>query len=135
MLGEQISENVGKIIGRRVIQTDGEMPRVEVSFETEGKLLGQDARTLGTYYTIIRPDGSMYGEGQGVTILPNGNSASWKAQGTGKFTGRGNASSIRGSLFYQTKSSLLSRLNEVATVFEFDSDDQDKVTSKLFEWR
>ena len=40
MLGEQIAESHGKRTGRRVLSTEGGSFKVEVSFESTGKLLG-----------------------------------------------------------------------------------------------
>ena len=59
MLGAQIGETKGKRIVRRVISTDP--PTVEVSFEDSGHLFGVATTGMGTYTSIIRPDGSIYG--------------------------------------------------------------------------
>jgi len=64
MLGEQIYESRGKRTGRRVLCVEGGF-KVEVSFEGGGKLLGVDVTEIGTYWSESRPDGSLYGEGQG----------------------------------------------------------------------
>ena len=65
MLGEQIGEETGKVMVRRVISTDGS-PKVEVTVQASGKLLGIEERSNVTYPAAIRPDGNVYGEGQGV---------------------------------------------------------------------
>src|SRR5271156_5592172 len=57
MLGAQIGESKGKRIVRRVLSTDP--PTVEVSFEDSGHLFGVPTTGLGTYTSVIRPDGSM----------------------------------------------------------------------------
>ena len=64
MLGEQIGEETGKVIVRRVISVDGGT-KVEVTVRATGKLLGVETRSDITYWAGIRPDGSLYGEGQG----------------------------------------------------------------------
>ena len=134
MLGEQISEGHGKRTGRRVLSTDGGKFRVEVSFEETGKLLGQDVYDLGTYWSEPRPDGSLYGEGQGVVVMADGGSATWKGAGMGKF-GEGGAVSYRGAIYYTTTSPKLARLNSCAAVFEFDVDAQGNTHSKNWEWK
>ena len=133
MLGEQISEAQGKRTARRVLSTDAGF-RVEVSFEDNGKLLGIASNNIGTYCSMNRPDGSLYGEGQGVTITEDGEMATWKGAGVGRFTG-GGAVSYRGGIYYSTASAKLSRLNTVAAVFEFDVDAQGNTKSKIWEWK
>jgi hypothetical protein len=57
MLGEKLGELRGKVTGQRVLPTDGPNPKVETSFEISGALLGVDATMLGTYWSVVRPDG------------------------------------------------------------------------------
>jgi hypothetical protein len=133
MLGELIGESRGKRTGRRVLSVDNGF-KVEVAFESNGKLLGIDAMEIGTYGSESRPDGTLYGEGHGVIIGADGNNATWKGQGVGKFVG-GGAVSYRGAVYYSTASPKLARLNAVAAVFEFDVDAEGNTHSKLWEWK
>jgi hypothetical protein len=133
MLGEQIGEARGKRTGRRVLSADNGF-KVEVSFESAGKVLGVDANEIGTYTSAPRPDGTLYGEGQGVIIGPDGSMATWKGAGVGKFVG-GGAVSYRGAIYYSTASPKWTRLNSVATIFEFEVDAQGNTHSKLWEWK
>ena len=132
MLGESIYQGSGKRILRRVLST--EPVRVEVTFEGGGKLLGVDVMELGTYTSTIRSDGTIYGEGAGVLMSPAGDQVSWKGGGVGTFKERG-AVSYRGAVYYQTVSPKLSRLNAVAGVFEFESDENGGTQSKIWEWK
>jgi hypothetical protein len=132
MLGEQIGEEKGRITGRKVLSTDP--PRMEISFEAEGTLLGVANKNLGTYWSQLRPDGTMYGEAQGILMSQDGDVATWKAQGVGQF-GKNGAVSYRGALYYQTASTKLQKLNTIATLFEYDVDPNGNTASKLYEWR
>lgn len=132
MLGEQIGTEKGRVTGRRVLSTDP--PKVEVSFEAESTILGVALKNLGTYWSQLRPDGSLYGEAQGLLMGQDGDTATWKAQGLGTFGEKG-AISYRGALYYQTTSTKLSRLNKIATVFEYEVDPEGNTSSKLYEWR
>jgi len=134
MLGEQIGESRGKRTGRRVLSTESGGFKVEVSLESVGKLLGVDVIEVATYYAVSRPDGSLFGEGQGVITSPVGDSATWKGQGVGKFVGAG-AVSYRGAIFYSTTSPKLARLNSVASVFEFEADAEGNTHAKQWEWK
>ena len=134
MLGEQIGEAHGKRTGRRVIQSRGGGVRVEVSFEDSGKLVGVEVSGIATYWSEVRPDGTIHGEGQGVSIGKDGEMATWKGMGVGKFTG-GGAVSYRGMLSYYSASPKLSRLNSVAAIFEFSVDASGNTHSKTWEWK
>ena len=133
MLGEQLGEARGKRTGRRVLSVDGGF-KVEVAFESNGKLLGLDNMEVGTYWSESTPDGTLYGEGQGVVITHEGEVATWKGAGVGKFVG-GGAVSYRGAIYYRTTSPKLARLNGCATVFEFDVDPEGNTHAKLWEWK
>ena len=133
MLGEMIGETRGKRTGRRVLSVDGGF-KVEVAFEDAGKLLGIDVKEIGTYWSAPRPDGSLYGEGQGIMLGVDGESATWKGQGVGKF-GAGGAVSYRGAVYYSSASPKFARLNTVATLFEFEVDPEGNTRSKLWEWK
>ena len=58
---------------------------------------------LGTYPSGGRPDGSLYGDGQGVSITADGEPILWKGSGVGKILA-GGAVSYRGILYYRTPS-------------------------------
>jgi len=133
MLGELIGEMRGKRTARRVVSVDGGF-KVEVSFEDSGKMLGIDVNDIGTYWAASRPDGSLYGEGQGVLLARDGEVATWKGQGVGKFVG-GGAVSYRGALYYSTASPKLARLNTIAGVFEFEVDANGNTQTKMWEWK
>jgi hypothetical protein len=133
MLGEMIGESRGKRTGRRVVSTDAGA-KVEVSFEDSGQVLGLNGSTIGTYWAQTRPDGTLYGEGQGVLITQEGDMATWKGQGVGQFRG-GGAVSYRGAVYYSSSSAKLERLNTVACVFEFDVDAEGNTHSKMWEWK
>ena len=134
MLGEQIGEVRGKRTARRVLCTEGSGFKVEVSFESDGKVLGVDTHEIGTYWSRPRPDGGLYGEGEGVVLTPDGGMATWKGGGVGKF-GAGGAVSYRGAIYYTTAHPKLARLNGVAVVFEFEVDAQGNTVSKIWEWK
>lgn len=132
MLGELLGEWTGKRIVRRVLSM--EPPTVEVSFEESGKMLGVSASGFGTYTSVVRPDGSIFGEGQGGLFTTDGEMIAWKGSGLGKFKDRG-AVSYRGAVYYRTASQKLARLNNVAAVFEYEVDPEGKTSSKMWEWK
>jgi hypothetical protein len=135
MLGEQIGEVTGQITGMRVLPDEGHGAKVEVSFQQSGTLLGVHVNDMGTYISVTRPDGTLFGDGQGVTMTEDGEMATWRGQGVGRFTGRGSGVSYRGAVYFQTTSERLARLNGMAVVFEYESDESGKTTAKDYEWK
>lgn len=132
MLGDLLGEEQGKVTTFRVLSTEG--PKVEVSFRGGGKILGVDTMNMGTYWSVVRPGGTLYGEGQGVVMTKDGEMATWSGNGVGKFKPGGGVS-WRGGIYYQTASQKLSRLNGIAAIFEHETDANDNVSSKIWEWK
>jgi len=133
MLGEQIGEETGKVMVRRVISVDGGT-KVEVTTQSTGKLLGVETRNTVTYRAGTRPDGSLYGEAHGLVVGKGGEQASFKAAGVGKLLD-GGAVSYRGASYYYSDSPNFRRLNAVAVVFEYSADAEGNTKSKSWEWR
>ena len=132
MLGELLGETTGKRIVRRVLSSDP--PRAEVSFEESGKMLGIGVTGFGTYSSVVRSDGTMLGEGEGIMITQDGEMISWKGSGLGRFKERG-AVSYRGILYFRTTSQKLVRLNTVPGIFEYEVDPEGKTQTKVWEWK
>ena len=98
MLGDQIGEETGKVTGFRVLDAAG--PKVEVSFQTKGKILGSDYQGRASYWSQMQPGGFLYGEGQGM-YMTSGGTAVWKGQGTGKIN-RAEAQAIAAQFISRT---------------------------------
>jgi hypothetical protein len=132
MLGNQIGEVKGKRLVRRVLSIDP--PTAEVSFEDAGQMLGVPTTGMGSYTSVIRPDGSIFGQGQGLTMTDNGEALTWTGTGLGKF-GTGGSVSYRGMLFFQTTSTKLAALNNSCAAFEYEVDSSGQTVSKMWEWK
>jgi hypothetical protein len=137
MLGELICEEHGKVTGLRVLPHEGAGPKVEVSFQATGTMLGVDESDMGTYWTIVRQHGNgvMYGQGDGVLMTQGGEMVTWTGSGVGRFTGQGAGVSFRGVVYYQTASEGLSRLNGFAGVYEYETDGAGSVSLRVWEWK
>ena len=132
MLGEQIGETKGRRLVRRVISIDP--PTAEVSFEDTGQMFGIPTTGMGTYTSTIRPDGSLFGQGQGLDMTQDGEAITWTGTGVGKF-GPGGSVSYRGMLFFQTASQKLARINNACGAFEYEVDASGDTISKIWEWK
>jgi hypothetical protein len=134
MLGERIGEDTGKVTSQRVLPNPGGGPKMETSFQATGSLLGVSANETGTYVATMRPDGTLFGEGQGVLMGKGGEAATWVGSGIGTFKKDGSIS-YRGALYYQSASPAWARLNSIAGVFEYEVDAQGNTKGQLWEWR
>jgi len=101
MLGDKIGETSGKISSQRVLPNLGGGPKMETSFQAKGSLLGVNLKETGTYWTVVRSDGTLYGEGQGVMVTQDGKMAIWTGHGVGIMNKDGTAS-YRGAVYYQS---------------------------------
>lgn len=134
MLGEKVGEVKGKSIGQRVTSVDAQGPTVEISFQASGTVLGVEITNLGSYSSVLWPGNVLHGEGQGVIMTLDGQSATWVGQGTGHFTGPGSIS-WRGALYYRTSSERLARLNGMTVVYEYETDQEGNVQGTFYEWK
>lgn len=132
MLGDKIGEVKGKRLVRRVLSVDP--LTAEVTFEDAGKLLGVPVTGIGSYTSVVRPDGSIFGHGQGLETTDDGEAATWTGTGLGHF-GPGGSVSYRGMLFFTTASKKLARLNNTCAAFEYEVDTKGSTVSKLWEWK
>jgi hypothetical protein len=134
MQGEKIGEETGKVTSQRVLPNPGGSPKMETSFESAGSILGVNHKTIGTYWAVLRPDGTVFGEGQGIVMSGEGDMASWVGQGVGRVKPDG-AVSYRGALYYQTSAERWSRLNSVAAIFEYEVAGDGSSTAQIWEWK
>lgn len=134
MIGERIGENIGRVTSQRVLPPINGAARVETSFEASGSIYGVSANDMGTYVSVMRPDGTLFGEVHGVLMGKGGETATWTGQGVGKMMKDGSVS-YRGALYYQTPSAAWTRLNSISVVFEYEVDPQGTTRGQLWEWK
>lgn len=134
MLGEKLGQLSGKVTGQQVLPSDSGAPTVETSFQQMGQMLGVQETDVGTYRATMRPDGTLFGEGQGFVMGKGGETATWTGQGVGIFNADGSIS-FRGALYYQSAHPKWARLNRVAAVFEYQQDATGNTAGSIWEWK
>ncbi len=134
MQGDKIGEESGKVTSQRVLPNLGGGPKMETSFQASGTLLGVSYTSTVTYWSVVRPDGTVCGEGQGIVMGAEGAQATFVGQGVGTIKKDG-AVSYRGALYYQSSSPKWTRLNSVAAIFKFEVDAQGSTRSEIWEWK
>jgi hypothetical protein len=132
MLGDKIGEVKGKRLVRRVLSVDP--PTAEVSFEDAGQMFGVPTTGIGSYTSVIQPDGSLHGGGQGLITTSDGESITWTGTGNGRF-GPGGSVSYRGMLFFRTASKKLAHAHNSCGAFEYDVAADGTTVSKIWEWK
>jgi len=134
MLGDKIGTESGKVTAQRVLPNPGGGPKMETSFQATGTILGVNETNITTYWSMVRPDGTLYGEGQGVVMGKGGEMATWVGQGVGTVQKDGSVS-YRGAVYFQSSSAAWSRLNAVAAIFEYQIDTQGNTRAEFWEWK
>jgi hypothetical protein len=66
MLGERIGEGSGALVVQRVLPGAEGAARTETTQRGPGTLLGIAYQDMSTYESELRPDGTIYGEGNGI---------------------------------------------------------------------
>lgn len=137
MLGEKFGEVKGKITAQRLIPNPAGPPKMEVTYRAAGTLLGAEVSETATYTTEICPvTGTIYGEGQALITTKDGEVIAWRGSGVGKPLGKGDAMAWRGCIYYQAQpNSKFARLNGLASVFEFQNDENGECEGHVWEWR
>lgn len=109
--------------------------KLEHNFTTVSKMKGVEGTNIGTYISHALPDGSLYGEGEGIFMSQDGEAVAWKGQGLGVFTAPGKVR-FRGSVFYSTESKgKLASMNNIVGVFEHEGDNEGNISSTVWEWK
>lgn len=132
MLVDMMGELRGKITGNRVLSVEC-CPKIESSFQEIGKILDVEVTDIGTFWAIIKEDGRLHGEGQGVLTTSDGEIVTWTGKGLGKMKEKG--ADWKASIFYDTTSQKLARLNSIIGLVEFTIDEEGNAQKKVWEWK
>ncbi len=82
MLGDLIAEEIGQTTYIKVLPTENGTIKTEICFQAQGTIVGTQCQDIGTYISVGRPDGTTYGEGQGLIMTVDGDTVTWNGQGT-----------------------------------------------------
>lgn len=141
MLGALIYEETGVTTGVRVLSVDVGGVKVEVDLTSEGKIKPRGRAkavaetSLWTYWSLQRPDGSLYGEGKGFMTTADGHVIQLVGSGSAKGTAKDGSIKYRGVVHFHTKSRKWAHLNGAAGVFEYDVGGEGNTALKAWEWK
>lgn len=134
MLGELFCEETGATSGIRVLSSENGETTVEISLQTQGKILGVEEGSLWTYWSKTRSDGSVYGEGKGVMTTKDGDIIHLVGNGAAKSNSDGSVA-FRGSIYFHTTAAKYEHLNTIAGIHEYDVDSEGNAVTKVWEWK
>jgi hypothetical protein len=137
MLGELLFESRGRITSQRLLSVENGIPKFEISITGTGIFTGSlEVTTSWTYWTIQRPDGTSYSQGQGVIMTKDGRDVATATGRTeGKMVKSGKMRYV-GALFYETRSKdKLAFLNHLMGVNEYEVDPAGNYEHMLWEWK
>ena len=134
-LGELLVEEVGSITGLRVLPATAEGANYEISLSTKGKLRDTNFTTNWTYLQVVRTDGSIYGEGDGVCTTECGQTLYLKGSGSATGSDENGNIPMRVINHYRTNSEKFADLNGAALVGEYDVKADGTTVMKLWHWK
>jgi hypothetical protein len=129
-LGEVLGEAHGKVAGLRALG-DG---IIEVSLQGKGTLLGSEMEDVTTFGSVMRPNGTAYGQGNSIQMSREG-MAEWRGSGVGRSTGPGAWKYSYGGVYTIATPEKWQRLLNVYTAGEYENDDNGNYHWKLWEWK
>jgi len=133
-IGRLLTEEQGRLTARRVLSVDDGTAKVETTFETAGFLHDVHYTALGTLWSFIRPDSTLYGELKGGLRTDGNDTGVYRGITGGKYTqDTRHARTYRGAITFENTVGVLAELNSVLAVFELDIDDAGKVNYRTWE--
>jgi hypothetical protein len=134
MLGEMIGECTGQVSGIRVISTEGQETKLEVSLRGQGTLLGQPIADFGTLVQSVRPGAVLSGDAHHVMMTTNGEVADWSGGGVGQATGAGFKSTWGGYGRFSSPHGAFEPLEAFVTAIEFDVEENGSYRWRMWAW-
>ena len=142
VLGDLFYEAKGKIIGQRVLETEGPQIETTVAYDGIMKSGGNhvDVAHIATFRSSQRPsnDGVFLTEGKGVVTAKDGSGEMATELGRGiiRFVDGGKKAVGRGSFIFSTSTTgKLSFLNNLVGGLEYEADETGNSTLKVWEWK
>ena len=135
MLGDKVGQIIGPV-KTSVLPANGSTPRFTTSVEGAGTLSGINVNCMATYSSDMYSDGTLVGDcpNQGVIMTENGEVATFRATGVGKFNAEGGID-FGGVVYFRTSTSALESLNAAAVVYHFKVNAEGVATWDLWEWK
>lgn len=134
-LGDLVIEETGTITGIRVLSTDASGTKLEISLRTTGTIRGVAESSLWTYTQLIRPDGSVYGQGEGILTTQEGDVIQLIGHGSGQAPAPGEATHFRTMMHPHSASPKYADLNSIGLAGTYEVSADGNAVNKGWEWK
>ena len=134
-LGDLVLNETGSIDEVRELSNDASGIKNEIKLTLKGTIRGVEETTKWTYTALVRPDGSVYGEGIAVMTTVDGDVLNLTGAGAAKAAGPGESTNFRTMLYAHTTAAKFTDLNHMGLVGEYDIAPDGKATNKNWEWK
>jgi hypothetical protein len=135
-IGRLLTKEEGRLTVRRVLAIEDGAAKVETTFETAGSLGEVAYTTLGTLWSYIRPDGTLFGELKAGIRTESNDTAVYRGITGGKYIADTKHSrTYRGAITFENAVGALSELNSALAVFELAIDDAGAASFRTWELR
>ena len=127
-IGALLTEEQGRLTVRRVLSVEDGTAKVETTYESAGSFHDVPYTDLGSLWSSIRPDGTLYGEWKGALRTEGNDTAVYRGITGGTYVAKTKYSrTYRGALTFENARGALAELNSVLAVFEMEIDDGGKL--------
>ena len=134
MLGDLLYEETSTDMQVHELGSDESGDKVEVELQTEGEIQGVPCSSKWTYWSLTRPDGTIYGEGKGVMTIEGGDVINLTGTGACPAVGEDGSISYRGAIYFDTDSEKFASLNGGVGVHEYNASPDGTATTKVWRW-
>jgi hypothetical protein len=132
-VGKLLTDETGRVTIRRVLSVESGAAKVETTFESAGYLGDVHYTDLGTLWSVIRPDGTLYGEWKGGLRSDNNDTAVYRGITGGVYIDETlHTRAYRGALTFENATGAFAGLNSTLAVFEAVFDDRAAVTYRTW---
>lgn len=133
-LGRLLTDEKGRLTVRRVLSVEDGAAKVETTFETVGSLGEVPYTTLGTLWSYIRPDGTLFGELTAGVRTEGNDTAVYRGITGGRYIENTKHSrTYRGAITFENAVGALAELNSALAVFELAIDDAGALSFRTWE--
>jgi hypothetical protein len=132
-IGKILTDETGRITVRRVLSVESGSARAETTFESAGYLGDVHYTDLCTLWSVIRSDGTLYGEWKGGLRSDNNDTAVYRGITGGSYDDEKLHTRVyRGALTFENASGAFAELNSMLAVFEAVLDGSGDVTYRTW---
>jgi hypothetical protein len=132
-IGKLLTDETGRLTVRRVLSVESGSARVETTFESAGCLGDIHYTDLGSLWSVIRSDGTLYGEWKGGLRSDDNDTAVYRGITGGSYIDDTLHSRVyRGAITFENAVGAFAELNSALAVFEAVFDDNGNVTYRTW---